>query len=403
MDFNKLAEEEIDEQLEYESDNSEYEDDRIETQNGDIESDRHEDREKFEPENRDGSEGYDLSVIEDEIEENEEHYERQFEEDFEQDFEDDDNIQFDKEIQEHNVENSSSSSNCNTEEKDKREQPDIQSDIKCEIALPKGSEYMDDFSESENEESEDETTKTNGENTEVKFTEERLTCNTEPDSFSDDELIEYVDDHEGSEEIAKQENTENSLSKIPIYLDFSEVCGEEEMVLKNMLVKEEVKINFDFMKLFPPNTEEDELFSEFDSLFENFEECIELRFHDIFQRIARALKIGLDEFNIHLTFGDLLNLTMESDSVSCNEVTLKDLLAIYERLKNQSPNSDLYGFLSVKVWLTRTGEAQLDILKNASFRGYRLENLNTITTLKRSPEGEGRAEIQNKRVKTETR
>lgn len=239
--------------------------------------------------------------------------------------------------------------------------------------------YLDEFTDSEDE----------VEITEVK--EIRDVNGNIKGQFEDDELIEYVGEEPFKEKeektvVSSTDNTGNNrgfkaLEEIPVYFDFCELCGGGKN-LDEAWLKDEIRVGFDFMKLFKPACLEDELYSEFNSIFD-FDECISLKFSDVFQKIAQFLSLQLRDVNIHLTFGDLNNLTLESDSVMSNNLRITDLLETYRCLKDESPNSDLYKFLSVRVWCTRSLEKQLQLLHTAKDCGFKLENINDLGIDKR--------------------
>lgn len=260
------------------------------------------------------------------------------------------------------------------------------------------------------------------------------------DPFGDDELIEYVEgpnnfsegftelkpespegvgragetEIEAEEEDEEEEGSENPepemtpLKNLPIYLDFCDLVSDSGKDLGDAWLEGEIKVDFDFMKLYPPDCEEDEMYAEFDSLYDNLSECIDLKFSDILKKIKdiithnckrRELETDID---IHLTFGDLMNFTVSSDSLSSESLTLRDVLFSYERLKHQSPNADLHKFLLVRVWLRRNPLGQFGILQNASLNGYRLENLSSLISKKRFSEWHDGSSEPAKRIKIDS-
>ncbi|KAG0675414.1 hypothetical protein C6P42_001755 [Pichia californica] len=221
------------------------------------------------------------------------------------------------------------------------------------------------------------------------------------DPFDDDELIEYVDDTNDEtnwdldNEVKDLQDSQNLQVKntidFPIYLDFCELFttnGSNMQSLEGKWLDDKIKVDFDFMKLYQPECTEDEIYSEIDSVFDNIDECIELTFNEILFKIKDIIiqncECEIEEIDIHLTFGDLMNLSISSDSILSESLTLREVLNIYENLKSQSPNADLYKFLSIKVSLSRNILGQLRILEKASFNGYGLENLDEIANNKRS-------------------
>lgn len=257
------------------------------------------------------------------------------------------------------------------------------------------------------------------------------------DPFDDDELIEYVDDSNDDnnemndnndnrtndsdnninnnasnrvldDEFKGSDNSENkqvaqsveniiddndddndNIIDFPIYLDFCEPFSTSNNdTLEVKWLDNKIKVNFDFMKLYQSRYKEDEIYSEIDILYNNLKDCIDLTFNDILFKIKEVIidstqEINIDEIDIHLTFSDLINLSISSDSVFSESLTLREVLKVYENLKIQSPNADLYKFLSIKVSITRNLLGQLRILNQASLNGYRLENLSSIVTNKR--------------------
>ena len=249
------------------------------------------------------------------------------------------------------------------------------------------------------------------------------------DPFNDDDLIEYVEDpdelyerpevsnfgleQQNQDEDDKEvyeggegENTETrTLSHLPIYLDFCDLVSDKEKDLGNAWLNEEIKVDFDFMKLYPPECDEDEMYAEFDSLYDSLDECIGLKFSDILLKIKAVITNSCKiwdletDIDIRLTFGDLMNFTVASDSLSSKSLTLEDVLISYERLKLQSPNADLHKFLSLRVWLSRNTLGQFGILKDASLNGYRLENLSSLISHKRKGEHDDTSTVPTKRSK----
>ncbi|GAV28996.1 hypothetical protein PMKS-002475 [Pichia membranifaciens] len=245
---------------------------------------------------------------------------------------------------------------------------------------------------------------------------EGITKEEADDPFNDDDLIEYVEDPdelyerpEVSEFGLEQQNQDKddkeahesgewentgarTLSHLPIYLDFCDLVSEKEKDLGNAWLNEEIKVDFDFMKLYPPECDEDEMYAEFDSLYGSLDECIGLKFSDILLKIKSVITNSCKiwdletDIDIRLTFGDLMNFTVASDSLSSRSLTLEDVLISYERLKLQSPNADLHKFLLLRVWLSRNTLGQFGILKDASLNGYRLENLTSLISRKRKGE-----------------
>jgi hypothetical protein len=335
--------------------------------------------------------------------EQEKHYEKQFEEEFKKEYSD--NAEVGEDIIEElsvpdNIENEDIE-NSETHIGERHEDIPTPDNDSIEIFNTNLQHYetlddMDDFSESEDDVDKpdiivNQTDKTREDSIVEIGSNNKLDDNADP--FDDDELIEYVNGPEdlineatSIDNANKRKNEESdsivmnpkSLCNIPIYLDFCELISEKETVLENAFLKDEIKVNFDFMKLFQPECKEDELYCEFKSLFNSLDDCIDLEFSRIFEKLSDMMDIDLRRINIHLTFGDLLNFTIESDSISGNTLSLRELLKEYKSLKDQSSNPDLYGFLSIRVWLTRTIRRQFTILKKSSVNGYRLENINKV-------------------------
>lgn len=405
------------EELEYESDEDNFENVYIESQMGvpeQLENNVFEEDDnklgidnEFDNDDKfdhdDGSGSPDEFDVNDDIEntfgnarELEEHYEKQFEEEFEEEFIEDgkdiENGDNDIDDIEKNIEEVPIDNVTNAEKR-----MNTSKDNGIETL-----ELLDDFSESENEVEEIEPTK----NKEVKMQSIVEIGNTAKieytsDPFDDDELIEYGDapnDYQRIElEYITLDNENETLNQIPIYLDFTEMNSGEGTTLDNVFLKDEIKVNFDFMKLFPPDCKEDKLYNEFTTLFKTFDECIDLKFDIIFENISMLLDINLSNFNIHLTFNDLLNFTIQSDSRFSNELNLREILENYEKLKNQSSNPDLYGFLSIKVWITRAIKRQFHILCTSLSNGYKLENINDIINNKELCLGIEGSEIDEER------
>lgn len=244
------------------------------------------------------------------------------------------------------------------------------------------------------------------------------------DPFDDDELIVYVDDPKAnteeetvhielvsdSDRYTDDFDDENdidfeSLNKLPVYLDFCDLHpSDKSEKLESVCLNDKIKVDFDMMKLFPPNCDEDEMFSEFDSLYNSLEECVNLPFSQIFSKIMNIICLEDNEnsdsnVEIRLIFADLLNFTISSDSISVADMALKDILTTYHKLKIQSPNPDLHKFLSIRVCCTETARSQLDMLFQASLQGYRLENLDTLIKNKKRLLKEIGEDGNNKRIK----
>lgn len=248
-------------------------------------------------------------------------------------------------------------------------------------------EVIDDFSESEEELEEGDQEYENENNGELDVTNNALHIGQ--DSIFEDNNSSDIDDLK-------------EMEKIPVYLDFSDLFGNKDNNSNKQLTyeKEQININFDFMKLFQPKCQEDELYSEFDSLFNELFECIELKFSEIFNRLKDLLNINLDIINIEIIFTDLNNFKIESDLNFSNEINFGDILKIFYNLRNQTPNGlELYKIFSIRVMLSRSIKEQFHVLNSLSMvEGTKLENLGD-TIRKR----EGDYEIDstnNKRIKS---
>lgn len=377
MAIDPSANETLEEHLEYESDEDEYGLGWQEAEGQSISEQRYEGI--LEVNVDEGDEKVN------DIEEMEKKYEMQFEEEFKKDFGGEDELS--EEVEEgifHEGENEIDGVEDNIGDFDDFSEPEYIEELSAPEILQEKTDY-----DKGNYVDDEENDGVSGE---------------DDDDDDDDKLIEYNSETEATNvtDLDKKSiamvtseydefdernfDNEEISGKIPVYLDFCDLMSDGDKSLANVWLNEEIKVDFDFMKLYPPNCKEDELYLEFDSLFDRFEDCINLTFSEIFGKIKQ--KITNPDINIHLTFGDLLNFTIESDSIFCQSLKLKDLLKSYEMLKSQSPNADLYGFLSVRVWCTRKVINQFEILSNAVKHGFRIENLKEIITNKRIYEDE---------------
>lgn len=223
-----------------------------------------------------------------------------------------------------------------------------------------------------------------------------------------EELIDKEFEEEFFENEVKRESSEkiqstpyDKIKKIPIYLDFCDLISKnEEEGFQVYGLEEKINVEFDFMKFFKPECEEDELYSEIDSLFETNDECMNLSFNEIFRRVGQ--KLGIEELkyvNIHLTFTDLNNLTIESSCKDNDDIKLNELLLSYLKLREQSPNHDLYRFLTVRVWCTNSISKQIQIITDFSNQGRSIENLEGINTIKKRSLTDQQDENNQKRSK----
>ena len=214
--------------------------------------------------------------------------------------------------------------------------------------------------------------------------------------------------HIGQDSIFEDNNNSSDIdelkemAKIPVYLDFSDLFGDKDNNSNKQLTyeKEQININFDFMKLFQPKCQEDELYSEFDSLFNELFECIELKFSEIFNRLKDLLNINLDIINIEIIFTDLNNFKIESDLNFSNEINFGDILKIFYNLRNQTPNGlELYKIFSIRIMLSRSNKEQFHVLNSLSMvEGTKLENLGDTI---RKREGDYEVDsTNNKRIKS---
>ena len=216
--------------------------------------------------------------------------------------------------------------------------------------------------------------------------------------------------HIGQDSIFEDNNNSSDIdelkemAKIPVYLDFSDLFGDKDNNDNSnkqlTYEKGQININFDFMKLFQPKCQEDELYSEFDSLFNELFECIELKFSEIFNRLKDLLNINLDIINIEIIFTDLNNFKIESDLNFSNEINFGDILKIFYNLRNQTPNGlELYKIFSIRIMLSRSNKEQFHVLNSLSMvEGTKLENLGDTI---RKREGDYEVDsTNNKRIKS---
>ncbi len=212
-----------------------------------------------------------------------------------------------------------------------------------------------------------------------------------------DDFSESEDEHTGAENISEVANpptddakdtadrTMIELEQIPVYLDFCDLLSTSNDIatpgLASACVSHEIgEISFDFLKLFVPRCKEDELYFEFDSIYQSLRDCYHLTFSAIFRKLSELMNVHLEKVNIHMTFSDLQDLTIDSESNYSETLALSTILESYVELRKQSPNADLHRFLSVRISCTRTTKEQICILNEASFSGYRLENLGEYFT-----------------------
>jgi hypothetical protein len=236
-----------------------------------------------------------------------------------------------------------------------------------------------------------------------------------------DDFSESEDEHTGAGNISEVANpptddakdtadrTMIELEQIPVYLDFCDLLSTSNNIatpgLASACLSHEIgEISFDFLKLFVPRCKEDELYFEFDSIYQSLRDCYYLTFSAIFRKLSELMNVHLEKVNIHMTFSDLHDLTIDSESNYSETLALSTILESYVELRKQSPNADLHRFLSVRISCTRTTKEQIRILNEASFSGYRLENLGeyfTSGSRKRGSEHEfvEKAENDSKRVK----
>ncbi|TID31397.1 hypothetical protein CANINC_000026 [Pichia inconspicua] len=175
------------------------------------------------------------------------------------------------------------------------------------------------------------------------------------------------------------------LSKLRIYFDFCDLINPIDQL--GSLNLQDIKPNFDILKLFKVDRsikEEDE-YSELGCIYEDLEECINLTFSELFIKLSNLLSVDLNKIVIYLSIPDLLDFTVSSDFKSSSDIHLRDILQIYETMKSQSPNSDLYKFVSFKVWCRQNIKEQMRILQSSSKVGIHLGNIKQLS-LKRKHE-----------------
>lgn len=283
-------------------------------------------------------------------------------------------------------------------ESDKANQKDDLEVANKSVSAAKKEDYVNVFSDSE-----DEIKVTKEVNTDVSNNvDEAIEIND--DDESEGESQQYVnlsdeEEEEVHEEYGDASNYENDeyddfekgidlvgkLSKLRVYFDFCDLTNSLDQ-LGNMELQQ-IKPDFDILKLFKldPTVKEDDEYSELGCICGDFEECVNLTFDELFRKLSELLNIDLNKVVIHLSISDLLDFSVSSDLKSSLSIHVRDVLEIYETLKNQSPNSDLYKFLSIKVWCTQSIKEQIKILQSVSKAGYHLGNIKQ-TNLKRKLE-----------------
>ena len=300
----------------------------------------------------------------DNVHEEEDHFEKQFEDDFRKELENGDdsetrfedvNEEFQGEDEEDEVDSEDNNNELDNVHYEETSSTDILKTVTTEV--------VDDFSESEDE------------HTEI----------TQPQPAPDAENISEIANPPTDDAKDAADRTMIELEQIPVYLDFCDLLSTSNNItapgLASACLSHEIgEISFDFLKLFVPKCKEDELYFEFDSIYQSLRDCYHLTFNVIFQKLSELMNVHLEKVNIHMTFSDLQDLTIDSESNYSETLALSTILESYVELRKQSPNADLHRFLSVRISCTRTTKEQICILSDASFSGYRLENLGEYFT-----------------------
>lgn len=239
-----------------------------------------------------------------------------------------------------------------------------------------------------------------------KNTENMVVIYDDDDNDESEQKLEYVrtleidnseiGDADEDDEFEKSIELIGKLSKLCIFFDFCDLVSSTDEL--NSVDMEKIKPHFDILKLFKTETSEDAVYSELECIYHDFEECVNLTFGEIFCKLGELMKIDLNKTVIHLTVSELLNFSVSSDSLSSANMLLRDLLGIYETLKSQSPNSDFYKFLSIRVWCSLSINEQMNVLFSSSKVGYHLGNIKEIVS-KRNQEQDEIFQRSNKRKK----
>lgn len=285
-------------------------------------------------------------------------------------------------------------------ESDKANQKDDLEVANKSVSAAKKEDYVNVFSDSE-----DEIKVTKEVNTDVSNNvDEAIEINDDDESEGESQYVNLSDEEEEEkhEEYGDASNYENDeyddfekgidlvgkLSKLRVYFDFCDLTNSLDQ-LGNMELQQ-IKPDFDILKLFKldPTVKEDDEYSELGCICGDFEECVNLTFDELFRKLSELLNIDLNKVVIHLSISDLLDFSVSSDLKSSLSIHVRDVLEIYETLKNQSPNSDLYKFLSIKVWCTQSIKEQIKILQSVSKAGYHLGNIKHITLKRKLEENE---------------
>lgn len=285
-------------------------------------------------------------------------------------------------------------------ESDKANQKDDLEVANKSVSAAKKEDYVNVFSDSE-----DEIKVTKEVNTDVSNNvDEAIEINDDDESEGESQYVNLSDEEEEEkhEEYGDASNYENDeyddfekgidlvgkLSKLRVYFDFCDLTNSLDQ-LGNMELQQ-IKPDFDILKLFKldPTVKEDDEYSELGCICGDFEECVNLTFDELFRKLSELLNIDLNKVVIHLSISDLLDFSVSSDLKSSLSIHVRDVLEIYETLKNQSPNSDLYKFLSIKVWCTQSIKEQIKILQSVSKAGYHLGNIKQINLKRKLEENE---------------
>lgn len=175
------------------------------------------------------------------------------------------------------------------------------------------------------------------------------------DSNGEDEDEKGVEsEEEGSENYDSEHSHKEleALTHIPVYLDIGE----------------------DVVKLFPPSCKEETMFEDLPLLFGTSE------------IIKEPLSEVFDTFKLYTSTTDdvvvfrvpSLNLAIRSDSQECLRVTLGDVLATFDVLRQQ--DSETYKFVQVEVGREPCLSAQLEAIRTQRKRGRdQVENTSEAT------------------------
>lgn len=285
----------------------------------------------------------------------------------------------------------------------------LDNDFELEV-LNEQREYVDVFSDSDEhnevdyeDDDELEITKVNDRVIEILDNETMLVG--EHDTQKEDDKLDSIKDTETSsleevddfDDFEKEIELIGKLSKVRVYFDFCDLITESDRL--STIGLDGIKPAFDIMQLFNSDSSSDEINSELSCIYEEFENCINLTFKEVFAKLAELMGLDLSKHIINLNIPELLDMKISSDSKSSLSLHLREILIVYEKLREQSANSDLYKFLSIRVSCSLNVAEQLSLLSTATGNGYHFGNIKEIIN-KRPHEDETETfEDSNKRLK----